>query len=221
MPTEWYLSTPKYFSGGESEIMGYAQDGFLELLEVSPESYLIEVNGIEHKVIVHQNGADDDSKKVLSVIGTIGIGDIIKHKGKYWLVDTFVDDNRMNDVCIMSLCNTTMKILGEPVKTKVGEEPITGKPIYSLIPSAEFLSKCVITNKIKDASSEDDAVNLPKGTFLLSIPYTINPLLKEGKNAILFGKDHKILDVDLSKTYESESGQTKGIIKVLIQRIQG
>lgn len=118
MSTEWYLigNMPVYNSGFEKdEFDMYAKDSFLEILETSPVSKLIQI--ISHdlklikeiKTVVLNNVADSTVKsterQLLTTIGTLQCGDYIKYENMIWMVTSFVGNNGIYEKAIVELIN--------------------------------------------------------------------------------------------------------------------
>jgi hypothetical protein len=117
MAKEWYLMTTPYeqLSGYEGDILtDFAQDGFAEILEseMADDVEICNYNLSECKQVraVIQNNVQDTRLKTLSrllltQIGTCEAGMYVKFDDRYWLITGVVDDNKMYEKSILSLCN--------------------------------------------------------------------------------------------------------------------
>ena len=117
MSQEWYLmaSPYDYTSGYESEAMDdFAQESFLEMLdtEIADDVELCNYDLSERTQIraIIQNNVQDTKLKTLSrmamaQIGTFKPGMYIYYKNRYWLIVSLVDDNKMYEKAILSICN--------------------------------------------------------------------------------------------------------------------
>jgi hypothetical protein len=116
---EWYLIKPPriYNSGFENdEFNDYAQDGFDELLLTSPLSKVITIfyntiasDGFKTEAIIQNVTTDNVNnsgiRQILCKIGTLKAGQYVEYKGRYWLIVSLPDDNKMYEKAIMMCCN--------------------------------------------------------------------------------------------------------------------
>lgn len=117
MPTDWYLmqSPHNQVSGYESEaFIDFAQEGFYEALdsEIGVDVELCNYDTSERvhmRAIVQGNTKDSKlntlSRQFLFPIGTCKSGMYVYYKGRYWLIVGLVDDNKMYEKAICSICN--------------------------------------------------------------------------------------------------------------------
>jgi hypothetical protein len=211
MPSNWYLQTPKYFSGDENKVVSdLAPSAFDELLAISPEAYDVKINNVNGRIIVQSQNVKNDVKNVRAKIGSVKIGDIITHKQLSWLITTYMDDNTMHSFGEMEMCSSNFVINNAPTKVKVGNDP-SGKPIYNTIAGMTKTYPCVVNNKLLRANALDSELNLPKGMIIAKMSYdSLNPNIDY---------EYNIVDVDLSDTFES-NGIRYGVIQVLASRVQ-
>ena len=117
MAKEWYLMKSPYdqLSGYESEAMDdFAQEGFLETLDsevaTDVKLYNYDLSVCQDIRAVVQNNTQDTKLKTLSramlvPIGTCVAGMYVHYNGRYWLIVSVVDNNKMYEKAILSLCN--------------------------------------------------------------------------------------------------------------------
>lgn len=117
MAKEWYLMKSPYaeLSGFESDAFNdFAQEGFAEVLEseMAVDVELCNYDLSECKPIraVIQDKLQDTKLKSLNrlllvPIGTCKAGMYIKYKDRYWLIVGLVDDNKVYEKAVMTLCN--------------------------------------------------------------------------------------------------------------------
>jgi len=117
MAQDWYLLKSPYsqLSGYESEALDdFAEESFAEILdsEMAVTVELCNYNLSDCKQIkaVVQNNIQDTGLKSLVrhlyvPIGTCKSGMYVKYKNRYWLITGLVDDNKMFEKAVMSLCN--------------------------------------------------------------------------------------------------------------------
>lgn len=116
MAKEWYLMRPPYSqtSGFEEDVLDYSNDGFTEALD-SPISIEVEYCNPDLSVCVPIRaiieGSVQDTKlntlkrQLLVQIGTVKSGWYIKYKNRYWLITGLVDDNKLYEKAVLSICN--------------------------------------------------------------------------------------------------------------------
>ena len=116
MAKEWYLMQPPYSqtSGFEEDVLDYSNDGFTEALD-SPISIEVEYCNPDLSVCVPIRaiieGTVQDTKlntlkrQLLVQIGTVKSGWYIKYKNRYWLITGLVDDNKLYEKAVLSICN--------------------------------------------------------------------------------------------------------------------
>lgn len=116
MAKEWYLMRPPYSqtSGFEEDVLDYSNDGFMEALD-SPISIEVEYCNPDLSVCVPIRaiieGSVQDTKlntlkrQLLVQIGTVKSGWYIRHKNRYWLITGLVDDNKLYEKAVLSICN--------------------------------------------------------------------------------------------------------------------
>lgn len=117
MAKEWYLITSPHsqVSGFESEAFDdYAQEGFIEALD-SSLAYDIELCNYDLSVRTPmrafvQNRVQDTKlnsfwRYVYFPIGTSKAGMYVYYKGRYWIIESLVDDNGMYEKAVIHICN--------------------------------------------------------------------------------------------------------------------
>ncbi len=143
-----------------------ANERFERTLQDSPETYSIQVNGVEKQVIVNST-SDSNKRVVLSRENEVNLGDYIDHKSLKWLVTELPINNRIYDKTKMTLCNETLTIVEEtaPVidydefgNEIKGEEQIVNHPF-----------PCVVDDISSLGYEDNGKVNLPEGEMLLFI----------------------------------------------------
>lgn len=116
MAKEWYLIKSPYFqfSGFEGEPYDGISDAFQEIASTdiaeNVEVYNFDLSERKAvRAILQGNTADTKLKTrgrtMLVPIGTCTAGMYVKYKGKYWIIVGMVDDNRLYEKAILSLCN--------------------------------------------------------------------------------------------------------------------
>lgn len=120
MAQEWYLMNPPHVvtSGFEDDALNdFGQDGFLEMLN-SDFAYDVELYSSDLSVctpiraVIHNRTQDTKlktmSRHMLVPIGTCKAGQYVKYKDRFWLIVSLVDDNKVYEKAILSICNQLM-----------------------------------------------------------------------------------------------------------------
>lgn len=117
MAQEWYLiqSPHAQVSGYEGEaLLDFAKEGFDEALDSEMATDVVIMNhdlSVQtHIRAIVQNAVADTKLKSLNrllfvPIGTCKAGTYVFYKERYWLIVGLVDDNKMYEKAIMTLCN--------------------------------------------------------------------------------------------------------------------
>ncbi|WP_144452887.1 hypothetical protein [Bacillus subtilis] len=213
MSIDWYLSSSSnYLSGWENdEFNTNKYEIFKEILANSPETYDIELNHKSQQVII-QTTQDSETKKVLTVLGLLNRGDLIKYDDSYWIVNSRPTDNKMNDSATIRQCNTSFFLTSEDKLVDTGKiNEITGKPIYEKVPGEKTEVPCIF-ERTTSINGTELAVNLPDGQANITIPYLVHEKLKIGLTLTFFGEDYQVDDIDYSKVY-GDHGTIKLVAK--------
>lgn len=125
MAREWYLiqSPHAQVSGYEGEaLMDFAQEGFIEALDSEMATDVILMNydlSVQTPIrAIVQNTVTDTKLKSLNrllyvPIGTCKAGTYVYYKDKIWLIVGLVDDNKMYEKAVMTLCNYKLTWLNQ------------------------------------------------------------------------------------------------------------
>ena len=128
MSKEWYLMHPPHeiLSGFEEEALAdFGQDGLEETLEsdIADDVVLYNYDLSESKPIkaIIGNKTQDTKLKTLTrhmmvPIGTCKAGMYVYYKDRYWIIVGIVDDNKVYEKAILSICNYKLSWLNEAGK---------------------------------------------------------------------------------------------------------
>lgn len=117
MAEEWYLLTTPYdqLSGYEDDAFNdFAEEGFAEALDSIMGSDVYICNSdlsvcTKTRAIIQNRVQDtklnDLRRHVFTPIGTCKAGNYILYKGRYWLIESIVDDNGIYEKGVMVVCN--------------------------------------------------------------------------------------------------------------------
>lgn len=167
MSQDWYLmTTPNQMSGFENDYFtDYATDSFSELLSTFVgedvdvyNSTLDEFSTIKGII---QSRDKKNEKQILLPLNTFCTGMYIKYKSLYWLATEFVNDNRMYQNAVITLCTYTLKFQS---------------------PTGTILSYPCITSTKSFSNDESNVITLPSNKKSILLPFDENTaLLTTGK----------------------------------------
>jgi hypothetical protein len=217
MSTNWYLtSSSNYFSGYENdEFSQNATAAFDELLNSSPETYSVSINGITKSVIIQFK--EENERYLLTRIGDVQFGDVVNHKNNNWLVVTNPDDNKMNLTTIMKLCNSTYPIKSAGTKTlklDSNGNPVLDKfdnPVYTYTEGTNISIPCIVESSFI-ATDENKQLPLPQGQLRVTMQYRDD--IKVNDTFAMFNNTYKIRNVDYTKVINN-----KGIIVLSVEEV--
>ena len=200
----WYLlnSSSNVYSGDFSgdEVNQYAQDVFQEILQNSPERYIVSIDGIDQVVIMQSNSIKNDEERImLSANGTVKRGQLVKYNDLDWLVISALGDNKIHQTCILKQCNATYKLSGQTEKREIGRDPL-GKPIFEeiLITPDQFIP-CFAEYKVYFLDNRNP-VNVPSNNITITLPYIEHKDVNMNANFEVFGEDYVVINVDRTKS---------------------
>lgn len=120
MALDWYLMGKPHdiISGFESDALrDFGIDGFMEALDSDVATNVVLCNydlseRSEIRAIIQHTTQDTKlktlSRQALVPIGTCKAGMYIYYKNRYWLIVSLVDDNKVYEKAILSICNYLM-----------------------------------------------------------------------------------------------------------------
>lgn len=201
---DWYLlnSSSNVYSGDFSgdEVNQYAQDVFNEILQVSPERYTVEIDGVATDVIIQSsNIKNDDERIMLSSIGLVKRGQIVVYKDQSWIVLSVLDDNKVHQTCILKQCNAQYKLSGQTQRTEVSRDPM-GRPVYEDVPvTPDKFIPCFAEYKVYFLDNRNP-INVPSNNITITLPYIEHKDVTMNANFEVFGEDYVVINVDRTKS---------------------
>lgn len=200
MSSNWYLmnSSRSYSSGYENQEYSHLNAAFLEVLEVSPESFLVKINQVDQQVIIQTTDEkNDDERTMLSVISSVKKGDMVSYQNKNWMVTSLIDDNKIHQSSNIKLCNSKFPLPGEQVcTTKVND---FGEEYEECVDSAPQEIPCIVETSFYK-QGEDQPINLTSDTVRISIPYTEHDSLKVNYSFKLYGESYQVSSFDYTQS---------------------
>jgi hypothetical protein len=161
MSNDWYLmTTPSQVSGFENDYFAdYATSSFNELLATFVGEDIILYNSdlsiqTAIKGIMQSKYQKQSEMQILLPLNSCEIGMYIKHKGLYWLIIDFVNNNKMYQKAIIQLCNYTLKFQS---------------------PSGTILSyPCIDESSNTVGIDETDTINTLNGVKRIKCPFCLD-----------------------------------------------
>jgi len=191
------------------------RDGY-ELFELTLQegynSYDISIDGSPFKAVIYNKYVNKNGSMyyILTHEKLFKKGSVIEWDSGKWLVMSRPENNSVYDKAEMQICNSSIDLKGETKQVQVGVGSKTGKPIYETIESPPLKIPC-IAEKTITKSNTDEAINMPEGTILITIPYVEHEQLDIDKELVIYDTKYKIIDVD----------DTESINGVGLRRITG
>jgi hypothetical protein len=128
-------------------------------------------------------------------------GDYITFNGKKYL-SVFVPEERdFFWSSKMRLCNSNFPLPGTTTRTKIGNDPRTGRPVYEDVTSPPTLLPCIVESTIY-LPNDSQTIQLPNGKILVTLPYTVNDVIAENKEFEMYGEQYKIVGIDRSQSVD-------------------
>jgi hypothetical protein len=221
---DWYLiSDNSYLSGYElEEFSDNAISAFEEILNNSPESYIVTINNKKKiKAIIQSKSSVAIERKMHTHIDEVCLGDLVDHKNKKWLVVDFVDDNKMHSSTTIKLCNSTFPIKYNKRKVLLTDDegnPILdqlGRPVYREEYEVEKDEPCVVETKTTNSLLHTGQIQLPNGQIQIILKYQPSDTIKLNYEFEMFNDPYKIIDIDYTNVI-----QNKGVVIIRAKRDQ-
>lgn len=220
MAKEWYLTSPtNYFSGYENdEFSQNATAAFDELLDNSPETYSVIVNGSTTKKVIIQF-KEEKERYLISRIDDIQLGDLVKHKNFDWLVVNNPDDNKMNLTTVMKLCNSTYPIKSN--KTRVLKRDVQGNIVLDkfgdpvpILTVTVVNVPCVVENFFPQVDENRQQILLPQGSLRITLQYQDVDDIKVNHTFKMYQNTYQIRSVDYTKVINN-----KGVVTLNVEEV--
>ncbi|MGV2885481.1 Ig-like domain-containing protein [Paenibacillus taichungensis] len=179
------MNGENYYSGFErNHFDEYAQNGFNELLDISPESYVVDINDQKLKAIIQQTTKDN----ILQILGnenSFEAGDIVNHKNEKYLIMLKPQFNQMYQKSKMEMCNIDLKWIDDKGEIK------------------SYPSVFYFNTRSNFGVEEDKTLSLPDGRRQTVLPENEDTVkLKRDARFIIGGEAFKVIDND----YVSDQG---------------
>ncbi|PAD70724.1 hypothetical protein CHH83_02655 [Bacillus sp. 7586-K] len=160
----------------------------------------IYINGIETIAIVKQEKNSEEKTVILRPDNKIEIGSLVKVNNYTYLAINSLSDGiySIYPTTKVKLCNSTYLLPGTITKVQIGVNDF-GLPIYEYKESDPTPLPCVVETTIT-SDDTDEAINLPEGTILVTIPYTEHESLRENTKFKMYGNSYEIIGIDYSKS---------------------
>ncbi|MEM4995014.1 hypothetical protein WKH56_20830 [Priestia sp. SB1] len=180
----------------------------------SPSLFKVLVDNIENNVVMNKGKTINDKRMLFRHDSNVKLGSIIDfNEKKYIAVNLVMDTNELYPSASLKLCNTSFELEGETTQILIGTDPRTNRPVYKTVESSPITLNC-IAEKTIFRSTTDEAINLPEGQILITIPYIEHKSIAESQKIDLYNDTYQIIDVD-----DTESINKVGIRKLTARRV--
>ncbi|MGG0308445.1 hypothetical protein ABEY43_06475 [Priestia megaterium] len=201
-------------NGYKETVVNASKANMERLFSTSLECKKVVIDGLEQDAIVNKGKTINDKKFLFRPSSTVKVGSFVDlSEERYLIVDVNMDVNEIYPFATSKLCNTSFELEGEITQVLVGNDPRTGRPIYETTESSPIVLDC-IAEKTVFRSSTDEAINLPEGQILITIPYIEHKSIAESQKIDLYNDTYQIIDVD-----DTESINKVGIRKLTAKRV--
>lgn len=140
-------------------------------------------------------------------------GDWVTYNSHDYLVIFEPEDRDFFKSAKMRKCNTSLPLSGEPELVDTGETDWRGDPIYEEVPGEPIYLPCIVESRV-NAEGVSEAINLPEGTLLITIPFTEHKDLVRDGSITVYGEPYKIYNVD-----QTQSLNKTGILIISAKRV--
>ncbi|MET3505607.1 hypothetical protein [Halalkalibacter oceani] len=216
MSNDWYLmSNPTPLSGFEKSEFESYYSVFNEILEQSPEAYLVNVDGMLKHVIIQSRNKDDEFN-LLSNTGDVKMGDLILYKDQYYLAVSYPFSNKIYEKTLIKYCNNILKVKVDEIREITGKTSL-GEPIYNTTP-IYYEQPCHFSNENGTTYNTTfyEQINVPLGRISILTPYRTNAnLITEGMEFQMYDSQYKISNVDKTRVKNNQ-----GFLELFVERIQ-
>ncbi|AKO91911.1 hypothetical protein BEH_07230 [Priestia filamentosa] len=160
------------------------------------------------------NSSGGYSKYVYTDSELIDYGTPLKWNDENWLVASKPEANAIFKKAEIGFCNHLFPITTiESVRVDTGKLDWRKQPIYEVIEQAKTdYIPCIAESKIITNKTQE-AINMPEGQLILTLPYTEHEDIRLDESVILYKENYKIIHIDWTNSYEG-----KGIIKLTVER---
>lgn len=175
-------------------------------LENNPEAFTVMIDDVEYKAVIHSKSSSqrlyDDERYMLLKGKGVKKGSVVEHDGKTWITHKFPEYNGIYSKTEIRLSNYFFTFKTESEMVQIGED-WRGNPIYEDV-SSEELTVPSITDTISRFADSGDPINLPDGTYWITIPYKYRKYFKIGDTIDLYDMKFKVNDIDYTQLIEDE-----------------
>lgn len=201
-------------NGYKETVVNASKANMERLFSTSLECKKVILDGVEQDAIVNKGKTINDKKFLFRPSSTVKVGSFVDlNEQKYLIIDVTMDINEIYPFAISKLCNTSFELEGETTVVVIGTDPRTGRPVEEITESSPIILNCV-AEKTVFRSTTDEAINLPEGQILITIPYIEHKSIAESQKIDLYNDTYQIIDVD-----DTESINKTGVRKLTAKRV--
>ncbi len=207
------LVNQKQFQSDNS-LMDRNKEVFADNFDTSPLSTTITVNDVNTVAMIRQEKDSNKKKLIFRPDTKIDIGSVIRINSSYYLTLDFLSEgiNEVYPTAKVQLCNSTLPIQSGKTRVLIGHDDF-GEEIWETVESTTKEIPCIVESSVQ-SYRQNEAINLPEGQILLTIPYTESEELTEGKEFNMYGSTYQIIGIDYSKVINK-----KGILTITGKKV--
>lgn len=174
----------------------------LEGALIGAGSSAVKINGIETRAVITKkyNSNGGNNQNIIGRQSEIIRGNLVEYQNEKWLITSLPSDNDVYRKAIITVCNNTLFLKNEPVKTQTGTDRF-GRPEYDYVYPPDTPLPCIADNSITTNES-DQPIRLPNNQLQITIPYTEHPDIKEGKKFQMYGREYEINGIDETESID-------------------
>lgn len=125
------------------------------------------------------------------------LGSIVEFENVTWMVT----DYNTNDVLFpkgkIERCNSTITVITGETKTKIGNDPNTGRPVYNTTDTSVTIP-CIASTHIANGNFNSE-VNLANDRMLVTVKYdSTSKVIKENDVYTLFDRSFRVTSIDFT-----------------------
>lgn len=142
------------------------------------------------------------------------LGSIVEFENSTWLMT----DYNTNDVIFpkgkIERCNSTINVITGETKTKIGNDPNTGRPVYDTTPTTVTVPCIASTHQANGTYTSE--INLANDRMSITVKYDdTSKLIKENDVYTLFERSYRVSSIDFTNVNTDMGFITLNVIRVV------
>lgn len=180
------------------------------------DGYEITVNGIISKALITSkfSSSDGTEKNIVGKITDIVRGNVIlvNETNENWLITSLPKDNKVYRKAVIKFCNSLFPLRTGTTKVLIGNDPNTGRPIYS--EEVAYTNEPCIAESQYSKSSDVNQFAIPEGRIVITMKYQTSESLVIDYEFDMYGNKYKVSDFDYTSVIDD-----KGIMKIIAEKV--